>query len=920
MSNDNAVKVSFGADTTGLDSAVAVAKARLQQFNAEVRSLAKEAASAGATANDNLGSALKEAAAKAASAQREVNSLSASIKKMRSDADPMIASLSKWSGEVNSMTGRLDAWSASQKKTTGDIKDGKTALDEHTSSTSLNRMQQMELMHVTKALADELAAGQSPMRALAMEGGRIAQIFSMGNAGVGGTLAAIAMSLRGLAPVVGAATAAFVGLNAVSAGREAEHMASQFGLSGEGLNRLGAIASKSGVEVKDFAESLQEVSKKAGEGDKNILAAASALGISADQLKSKDLAGLLRTLQVAYDQNSDSANRYAAFQKLLGKNFEALYPTMQQGVGFLDQLYAAADRSGSAISGNLKEAIAGTISITESAGAAWGEFKQAVEGAILAVYERLKPAIDGAIQGLAGLIQNLAGSVEGFTNASREGGATQLALDAVAAAAKGLVTALALVTAGFETMFAAAKATLSGIMDLAGGAIATFKELGRAIVTLGAEGDPGAAARKTLSNLKTDAVDFGATVKKIGEQTKATLQTVWGEGAKKPVPATPGFGGRVTGNPEAEKSSRGRRSSGAGDALSAARSEIDAEISEARRGLEQKKSLYDEEAKLKLISEDKKLTLTRAAIDEEYAAELALLKKELALNNQKPQQIQAINNKIKALEEKHVDDLEKINRQSVEKMVQPWHQLVDELTSSFSGSVMGLIDGSKKFSDAVRDMARTVVNHFVQMGVQIVADWAKSMLTRVILTETGETTMTAATAAGAAARQGIEAGSAAAGLAAKALSIVKSIMASAAETFAGVFGFLAPVLGPAAAAPAGAAMATVAGMASVAAFDTGAYNLPSTQLALVHKNELIMPAGPASALRNMLESGGGSGGDNGGGGHTFNISPALHLNIQAMDGKSVHDTLMSNRGEVMKALGKMVRDGTHLGVGALNPR
>ncbi|KAF2991160.1 phage tail length tape measure family protein [Methylocystis sp. MJC1] len=917
MSSDSAVKVSFGADTTGLDSAVAVAKARLQQFNAEVRSLAKEAASAGATANDNLGGALKEAAAKAASAQREVNSLSASIKKMRSDADPMIASLSKWSAEVNSMTGRLDAWSASQKKTTGDIKDGKSALDEHAKSTSLNRMQQMELMHVTKALADELAAGQSPMRALAMEGGRIAEIFSMGNAGVGGTLTAIATSLRGLTPIVAAATAAFVGLNAVSAGKEAEHMASQFGLSGEGLNRLGAVASKSGVEVKDLAESLQEVSKKAREGDENILAAASALGVSADQLKSKDLAGLLRTLQVAYDQNGDSANRYAAFQKLLGKNFEELYPTMQQGVGFLDQLYAAADRSGSAISGSLKEAIAGTISITESASAAWGEFKQAVEGAILAVYERLKPAIDGAIQGLASLIQNLASSVEGFTNASREGGATSLVLDAVAAAAKGLVTALALVTAGFETMFAAAKAALSGIVDLAGGAISVVKELGRAIVTLGAEGDPGAAARKTLSNLKTDAVDFGATVKKIGEQTKATLQTVWGEGAKKPASATPGFGGRVTGDPEPEKKAH---RSGAGDALAAARTEIDGEIAELRRGLEQKKSLYDEEAKLKLISEDKKLALTRAAIDEEYSAERGLLQKELALNNQKPQQIQAINNKIKALEEKHADDLEKIDRQSVEKMIQPWHQLVDQMASSFSGSVMELIDGTKKFSDVVRDMARTVVNHFIQMGVQVVADWAKSMLTRVILTQAGETTMTAATAAGAAARQGIDAGAAAAGLAAKALSIIKSIMASAAETFAGVFGFLAPVLGPAAAAPAGAAMATVAGMASVAAFDTGAYNLPSTQLALVHKNELIMPAGPASALRNMLESGGGSGGDNGGGGHTFNISPALHLNIQAMDGKSVHDTLMSNRGEVMKALGKMVRDGAHLGIGALNPR
>jgi hypothetical protein len=57
--------------------------------------------------------------------------------------------------------------------------------------------------------------------------------------------------------------------------------------------------------------------------------------------------------------------------------------------------------------------------------------------------------------------------------------------------------------------------------------------------------------------------------------------------------------------------------------------------------------------------------------------------------------------------------------------------------------------------------------------------------------------------------------------------------------------------------------------------DIGAYNIPTDQLAMVHKNELIMPAPQASAFRSMLESGGAGGGGQGGGDtHNWHISGA----------------------------------------------
>ncbi len=70
----------------------------------------------------------------------------------------------------------------------------------------------------------------------------------------------------------------------------------------------------------------------------------------------------------------------------------------------------------------------------------------------------------------------------------------------------------------------------------------------------------------------------------------------------------------------------------------------------------------------------------------------------------------------------------------------------------------------------------------------------------------------------------------------------------------------------------------MAQMAAVPKFDVGAWSVPQTGLAVVHKGEFIAPAGaPSEAARQAMTTGGGSGG--GGSPVTFAI--------QAFDGPSV---------------------------------
>lgn len=136
-------------------------------------------------------------------------------------------------------------------------------------------------------------------------------------------------------------------------------------------------------------------------------------------------------------------------------------------------------------------------------------------------------------------------------------------------------------------------------------------------------------------------------------------------------------------------------------------------------------------------------------------------------------------------------------------------------------------------------------------------------------------------------------------------------MASAAETFAGIFGFLSPVMGPAAAGPAAAGQATVLSVgAGLASFAVGAWELPRDMVAQVHKGEMIVPAGPAAAFRAII-------GSNLGTAPTVHVNHSTNFNISAMDAQSVRAFLKNNSRAIMRTINESVRTGSHLGLSKL---
>jgi hypothetical protein len=343
------------------------------------------------------------------------------------------------------------------------------------------------------------------------------------------------------------------------------------------------------------------------------------------------------------------------------------------------------------------------------------------------------------------------------------------------------------------------------------------------------------------------------------------------------------------------------------DATRAAQLATSEELRLLADGLKQKLALYAEEARFYEITQQQKLELSQSAISQEYAAELAALQNQDALGEQSLAGKQRIDDMLTEASRRRDDQMAAATRSSLQDQERDYQAFGNTIEQAFNSQLRGLLTGTTTWHTAFRNTLEDLLIKFIE--------WSETTVERYVLAEAMKT---AATTTGVAARTGAEQAGAAASLGAQGAAMVQSILSSAAETFAGVFGFLAPLMGPLAVGPAAAAQATVAGMAgAVVSADIGMWQVPRDQLALIHQNELIMPAGPAGALREMLTS---SPNGSGAGGGSVAIHPTTHFHVNAIDSASVSSWMRQNGSGMAKALDQAVRHGAALGLKRLNGR
>lgn len=627
---------------------------------------------------------------------------------------------------------------------------------------------------------------------------------------------------------------------------QTQKTASLLGISTSAVSGLDIAARAGGESLETVTHSLERLGlglQRGQAGSQQAMSALHALGLEAKNLIGQPLPEVLGTLADKFSVLKDGIDKDAIAMALLGRGGAALIPVLNEGRHGLEEFNAMAERAGSAMG---PETVAGF----EKTHLALIELGKSFQGLGITIMNLFKPAIDGLIKVLIDMVQ-------GFNNSLKAAGVMQTTFGILAEMVKTTVVAFAILVAAVEATWETIKVTFALIGSAAVG-------LGK-IIYAALKGDLAGvktAWAEMTTAIQGDVSNFSKNYTEIVKRTVDEVNVVWKKGADEQV--------KIEQTKAAQLNLTNR------DAVSGAMKSIEGQIKVLQQGLEQKKIIFEAEAKQFQITQNQKFASLQAATEAEYRAELALLQREAQIGGMSVTQKQDVNNKIRLLEAKHQTDMIKLDEQSIAEQQKLYTNFFNSIQGAFNSQLRGLLAGTVSWSQAFKNILGDLLIKFIEMIEKMVFEWAA-----------GQLAQTTATQSGAAARATSEVAGQTATLPARVAKFTSDILADSAAVFAGIFANMAPLLGPAAVGPAGAGQATVlAQLANVPKFDVGTPYVMKTGLAVVHEGEKITPAQ-------------GSGPYQGGGG---SVQPIFQ--IHAIDAAGVQAFFSRNAGQIARVLTK----------------
>jgi hypothetical protein len=698
-------------------------------------------------------------------------------------------------------------------------------------------------------------------------------------------------------------------------GEEIERTAAKLGISAQSASELQGMATMTGTSfdgLQTALERLQPQLAQAEQGTGRVAAALKVLDLNAKDMALAPVDQQLNMLAASVSRFADGATKTAAVQAL-GRGFVELLPLLDRGKEGLDELHDVLLRTGAVMSNEMAGSFAHTKEDLNELSLAW-------QGLSNKLFDVANGPIDLAIHKVTQLLESLKES-------DIRDGATRVA-ETAAEIASEIMKLCAEVEGAWQKMIAIINAGPGEIGAQIGNSLTSGIESWWAgsMVDIGQRlKDAGQLTQEELDHIKsswdaalksdsagrTAADPLSSQLAEIDKNVAARVAELdqqgqrWKEAAKNFVntpstsekPFYADWGTQAAAQvPQMNFSDVKAQAKEAAEAVKSAFQEA---FDSARNDATLTTDSINNALKLHQISMQQWLQQTTAALDAEALAIIdADQKAEASAQLTSQQKIAIANreaNELTAIAKKEADAQVKANEDAQKQM----QGIADSVLGAWNSQLRGLLSGTENWHQATLKIAQDLTIKFIE--------WAEKMVVQWVVAEASKT---AATTAGAAARTAAGAGEASAGILQDVAAAIKSIITSAAATFAGVFGFLAPILGPAAAAPAVAAQASVMGaVGMVASADIGMWQVPSDMLTLVHHNELVMPADQASAFRDML-GGAGSGGAAGG----VHIHPTTNLHVSALDSGSVSQWMRSNSHEMLKSIDEAVRHGAHLGL------
>ena len=297
------------------------------------------------------------------------------------------------------------------------------------------------------------------------------------------------------------------------------------------------------------------------------------------------------------------------------------------------------------------------------------------------------------------------------------------------------------------------------------------------------------------------------------------------------------------------------------DSLQIAKIEADGAVAINRLVVAEQDKALDEGLAAGRISSAQWVAIKRDAAFQAERIDLDALNREEAAANGDLVKIAQIEQKKLMLIQKTANDTTNIERAALLKTENTYKQFIDGMTQGWDSAMQKMIHGQmtwqQGFIGAARQIEDQTEKMFINMGLQYIKDAAlkEAMALKAHFAQNQVAAKDAAANA----------------------------YSSAAE-----IPFVGWIIAPVAAA--------AAYSATIAFAEGGWDNVPSDQVAMIHKQEMVLPAHIANPLRESLAGGGGLGGQQ-------------HIHIHAMDSQSFTQALKNNTGGLMEVLGGVMRNG-----------
>lgn len=710
-------------------------------------------------------------------------------------------------------------------------------------------------------------------------------------------------------------------------GEQVERSAAIMGVSTDTVQELGFIAASSGVGVQELQMSFARLSRSIIEQSDVTKRALAALGLGFSDLAGKGAEDALRTLAPRFAEIENGATKDAIAMALLGRAGSQLVPFLNQGAEGIDRLIEKATELGAIIP-------AASIARLAEMHQQFVQLDAAVKGATVAGFM----PFTGAVEGVVAIVTDLATE---FTAAMTSGGMMKDIVTALAAALKGVVTVIAsfifvlkdlwatgvfavdTIGAGFMTLGKAVAAVISamsgqwtsffnGLIEVATGAIerikAQFSGLAN-IVSAAAHGDL-AGVRSAYGEMEAASAAAGKKMADgLSQATKGIdLSKARGEFdtfAREQAERNSALGRQLLANDATfakeynriwddahkhEEESRKRSANmaspdrNARDRVAAALKVIDDEVKAEQDGLKRKTSVWDAAVSRNEMTYNERYRLVQDATEREFQAELAAYQRGLLIPKLTLAQEQELLNKISALRRSHTQKMIDLDNESIKAAQANIEGYLSTVTGAFNSQLRGLLAGTTSWKNAMKAIAGDLIMAMIQ-GIE---KWVVTFIAGQLATTTAATT-------GAAERAAAETASTGAGMLSVITNALKAIGSGVASTIAGVSGFDAPLLGPAAPAAGIAAGAVVEGaaMGALAPFEVGAWRIGGVSPALLHPNEMVLPGPSADVVRDAITGGGG-----GGGGDTHMHFPGV------MDARGFLQAISNHSSPIAKIISK----------------